>query len=348
MRACVIHRAKDLRVEDLPDPAPLQPDEVLVQLGAGGICGSDLHYFHDGGAGDFRLREPLVLGHEVAGKVIATGDRVTALEIGQRVAVNPNRPCFQCRECRAGRPHLCRNVRFFGSAARFPHVQGAFVERFVASEAQCQPIPDHLSYPAAACAEPLAVALHAVTRAGPLLGSRVLVTGSGPIGVLVAAACRLAGAAEVIVTDLFDEALAVALAMGATATVNVSETVSDRIQTSQLADEFQAVFEASGSPAALQFGIQAARPQATVVQVGMLPPGNVAAPLNRVLAKELAVVGTFRFYQEFGWAVTALAAGRIDVKPLLSAQLPLGRAPEAFALASDRHRAMKVSLVPDP
>jgi L-idonate 5-dehydrogenase len=348
MRACVIHRAKDLRIEDLPDPAMLQPDEVLVQLGAGGICGSDLHYFHDGGAGDFRLREPLVLGHEAAGQVIATGSGTTGIEAGQRVAVNPTRPCFSCRECRAGRSHLCQNGRFYGSAARFPHVQGAFVERFVASEAQCYPIPDHLSYPAAACAEPLAVALHAVTRAGSMLGSRVLVTGSGPIGVLVTAACRLAGAAEVVVTDLFDEALAVASAMGATETINVSETGSGRIRTSQLADEFHAVFEASGSPAALQFGIQAARPQAKVVQVGMLPPGNVAAPLNRVLAKELAVVGTFRFHEEFGWAVSALASGRIDVNPLLSAQFPLGRAPEAFALASDRRRAMKVSLVPDP
>jgi L-idonate 5-dehydrogenase len=176
----------------------------------------------------------------------------------------------------------------------------------------------------------------------------VLVTGSGPIGVLVTAACRLAGAADVVVTDLCDEALAIALAMGATETINVSETGSGKIRTSQLADEFHAVFEASGSPAALQLGIHAARPQAKVVQVGMLPPGNVAAPLNRISAKELAVVGTFRFSEEFGWVVAALAGGRIDVNPLLSAQFPLGRAPEAFALASDRHRAMKVSLVPGP
>ena len=218
MTACVIHGAKELKIENRPEPRP-QEGEVLVRFGAGGICGSDLHYYHEGRVGDFAVQEPMVLGHEVAGEVVELGPNVTTIQAGQRVAVNPTKACRQCNYCLSGRSNLCRNVRFFGSAARFPHVQGAFAEFFTASQLQCVPIPESLSYRVAACAEPFAVTLHAVARGGNLLGRRVLVTGSGPIGVLVVAAARLAGAAQIVVTDLFDEPLAIAERMGASRVV---------------------------------------------------------------------------------------------------------------------------------
>ena len=170
----MIHAAHDLRLEDVPEPM-YAADEVLVQLGAGGICGSDLHYFHHGGVGDFRLRQPMTLGHEVAGEIVAVGAEVTRVRVGDRVAVNPSRPCLECEQCLAGHSNLCPNMRFFGSAARFPHVQGAFAERFTARQDQCELIPAGLPYAVAACAEPLAVTLHAVAQAGPLLGQRVLI-----------------------------------------------------------------------------------------------------------------------------------------------------------------------------
>jgi L-idonate 5-dehydrogenase len=192
-----------------------------VRFGAGGICGSDLHYYHEGGILDFKIREPLVLGHEVAGEVVEIGPGVTKASVGQRVAVNPLRACLGCVYCLSGHSNLCRNRRFFGSAARFPHVQGMFAELFTASEEQCVAIPKSVPFRVAACAEPLGVTLHAVARAGAMLGRKVLVTGSGPIGVLVAASARLAGAAEIVVTDLYDEALAIASRMGATDVVNV-------------------------------------------------------------------------------------------------------------------------------
>ena len=160
MIACVIHGAEELKIENRPEPRP-QDGEVLVRFGAGGICGSDLHYYHEGGILDFKIREPLVLGHEVAGEVVEMGTGVTKVSVGQRVAVNPLRACLRCDYCLSGHSNLCRNRRFCGSAARFPHVQGMFAELFIASEEQCVAIPESIPFRVAACAEPLGVTLHA-------------------------------------------------------------------------------------------------------------------------------------------------------------------------------------------
>ena len=344
MTACVIHGAKELKIENRPEPRP-QEGEVLVRFGAGGICGSDLHYYHEGRVGDFTVREPMVLGHEVAGEVVELGPNVTSIQAGQRVAVNPTKACRQCKYCLSGRSNLCRNVRFFGSAARFPHVQGAFAEFFTASQLQCVPIPESLSYRVAACAEPFAVTLHAVARGGNLLGRRVLVTGSGPIGVLVVAAARLAGAAQIVVTDLFDEPLAIAERMGASRVVNVKAAGSELEAFTRDGGWFDVAIEVSGNARALENCIDATRPGGRIVQVGLLPAGNSGTPVNKVTVKELEVVGTFRFHEEFQWAVDALVAGRIDVGPILSGEFSFSEAASAFELASDRQKAMKVSLV---
>ncbi|ULH14229.1 L-idonate 5-dehydrogenase (plasmid) [Deinococcus sp. KNUC1210] len=338
MKALRIHAAHDLRLQDLPEPE-FAPDEALIRLGAGGICGSDLHYYAHGGVGDFRLREAMTLGHEVAGDVVAVGAEVTHVRVGDRVAVNPSRPCLHCEQCLSGHSNLCPNMRFFGSAARFPHVQGAFAELFTARQDQCVVVSSTMSYAVAACAEPLAVTLHAVSQAGPLLGGRVLIVGAGPIGVLLATSARLAGATQITVTDLQSAPLRVAEQMGATETVNVREQAP--------AGLFDVAFEASGSPAGLASALGALRPGGRLVQVGMLPSGPTSAPLNPLISREITVVGSFRFHREFGWAAELLGSGRVDVTPILSASFPLSRAQEAFELAADRERAVKVSLLPD-
>jgi L-idonate 5-dehydrogenase len=345
MIACVIHGAKNLQIEKRSEPQPVA-GEVLVRFGAGGICGSDLHYYHEGRVGNFELREPLVLGHEVAGEIVEIGEGVTKVQPGQRVTVNPTRPCHYCRYCLSGRSNLCKNVRFYGSAARFPHVQGGFADLFVASEDQCVPIPDWLSYPAAACAEPLAVTLHAVARAGTLLGRRVLITGAGPIGILTVAAVRLAGAAEIVITDLFDEPLAVAERMGASRVVNVKTAAAELETFMQDGGYFDAAIEVSGNIRGLENCIDATRPGGRIVQVGILPAGNAGAPVNKLLTKEIELHGTFRFHEEFQWAVQALISGRVKVDPILSAQFAFSDAIEAFEMASDRCKAVKVSLIP--
>jgi L-idonate 5-dehydrogenase len=339
-RAAVIHAPHDLRIEtrDVPE---VGAEEVRVRVRAGGICGSDLHYFHQGGFGTIRIREPMVLGHEVAGVVEAVGALVSHVRPGDRVAVNPSLPCGRCRYCLAGAANHCLDMRFYGSAMRFPHVQGGFREVLVCHASQA--VPADMPPERAAFAEPLAVCLHAARQAGPLLGARVLVTGAGPIGALCLLAVRHAGAREVVATDLLDEPLATVRRLGADVALNL------RAQPDALAPyavgkgTFDAVFECSGSGAALAGAIAVARPGATIVQVG-IGGAETPVPLTSVVAKEITLRGSFRFHEEFALAVDLLARGAIDVAPLLTATLPLAEANEAFALASDRARAMKVQL----
>lgn len=339
-RAAVIHAPHDLRIEAQPVP-PMGAQEVRVRVRAGGICGSDLHYFHDGGFGTVRIRAPMVLGHEVAGVVEAVGQAVRHVRPGDKVAVNPSLPCGHCRFCLAGMANHCLDMRFYGSAMRFPHVHGAFREVLVCHASQA--VKADMPADRAAFAEPLAVALHAARQAGPLLGARVLVTGAGPIGALCVLAARHAGAREVVATDLADAPLAVVRRLGADAALNLRAQPDALAPYADAKGAFDAVFECSGSGAALAGAVPVARPGAVIVQVG-IGGAETPVPLNAVVAKEITVRGSFRFDEEFQLAVDALARGAIDVAPLLTATLPLAQANEAFALASDRSRAMKVQL----
>ncbi len=341
MRAIVIHAPRDLRVENLPLDE-IGPGDVRVRIEAGGICGSDLHYYHHGGFGAVRIKEPMVLGHEVSGIVDAVGAEVSRVAAGQRVSVSPSRPCGACRYCQEGRQNHCLDMRFYGSAMRFPHVQGAFRQVLVASEAQCHPVPGELTAGEAAMAEPLAVCLHAARRARPLLGRRVLVTGSGPIGALSIIAARRAGAAEIVATDVAEAPLAAARTVGADRTINIASEPDALVPYGADKGFFDVLIEASGNAQALIGALAALRPGAVIVQLGL--GGDVTLPINTIVAKEIELRGTFRFHEEFGLAVELMAKRLVDVRPLLTATLPFEQAVEAFDLASDRTRAMKVQL----
>lgn len=346
MRACVLHGARDLRLEERP-MVPLGPAQVRVCFGAGGICGSDLHYYFEGRVGDFAVREPLILGHEVGGEVVEVGPAVARVRVGDRVAVNPSRPCWQCRACQEGRTNLCARMSFYGSAAVFPHVQGAFQEQLVCDEAQCHVVPPSTPYAVAAMAEPLAVCLHAARRAGPLLGRCVLITGCGPIGALTCLAVRAAGAAHVTVTDIVDPPLRVAEAIGADETIDAARAPERLAAYERDRGWFDVAIEASGSPQALITCLECTRPGGRIVQLGMLPTGDLALPLTRITPKEIELIGTFRFHEEFAMAVDALASGRLDVGPILSGTFSVEECDAAFAAAADRQRHMKVQLVFD-
>ena len=336
--ACVLHGARDLRVEPLA-PRELGPGQVLLRLGAGGICGSDLHYWREGRIGSFTLREPLVPGHEASGIVEGVGDGVTRVKPGDKVAVNPSHPCGRCDYCRAGRGNLCRSMFFLGSASVFPHAQGLFRERFVMGEAQLTAVtePD-VSLGEIACAEPLSIGLHAVNRAGPVLGETVFVAGAGTIGCMCVIAARLAGAAGVIATDLQDRSLAMAKAVGADRT--------QRADAAPLVDLADVAIEAAGHPSALEACLKAVKRGGRIIQVGTLP-AELPFPANSLMVRELDWRGAFRAHLEFDWAVQAIRTRRVDVRPLISAQLPLSRSQEAFELAFDRTRSTKVQLIPD-
>jgi len=339
--AAVLHAKGDLRVEAVPLGEP-GPGEVLVEVGAGGICGSDLHYFLDGGFGAIRLREKMILGHEVAGTVAALGAEVTGLKPGDRVALNPSSPCGACFYCARGDAQHCLDMRFWGSAMRLPHVQGGFRRRMVLAARQCVPVGDTVSMGEAAMAEPLAVALHAVAQAGDIAGKRVLITGFGPIGGVVLLAARHAGAGAITVTEVVDEPLAFARQLGAAAALNVAADRDAMAAEEQEKGRFDLAFECSGNPRALAQAIACVRPRGTIVQVGI--GGAFDVPMNVVVAKELRLAGSFRFHPEFEQAARLIATRAIDVRPLISATRPLAEAEAAFRLAADRRAAMKVQL----
>jgi L-idonate 5-dehydrogenase len=337
----VIHGAHDLRLTEREAEEP-GPGQVVVRVGMGGICGSDLHYFHEGGFGSVRVREPMVLGHEVAGTVAAVASDVSGVAVGDRVAINPSRPCRQCTYCLEGLPNQCLDMRFYGSAMRMPHVQGAFRNLLVCDASQCVPVAAGVPIEQAALAEPFSVGLHAVARAGSLLGKRVLVSGCGPIGALVVAAARVHGAAEVVATDVVDESLEVARALGANGTINVASDTDWVARYAANKGTFDVMFECSGNERALRAGLEVMRPRGVIVQLGL--GGDVSLPQNVVVAKELEIRGSFRFHHEFAHAVRLINEGRVDLAPVITTAFPMAQAGDAFALASDRRRAMKVLI----
>ncbi|MFK0386486.1 L-idonate 5-dehydrogenase [Agrobacterium sp. NPDC090273] len=341
MKAVVIHAAKDLRVEE-KEVESLGPGQVEVAIEAGGICGSDLHYYNHGGFGTVRVREPMILGHEVAGTIKALGAGVSGLAVGDRVAVSPSRPCNSCEYCLAGQQNHCLNMRFYGSAMPMPHIQGAFRQRLVAEAWQCHKVAQGVSINEAAMAEPFAVTLHAVNRAGALLGKRVLVTGCGPIGALAIIAARAHGAREVVATDVMDAVLEKALEIGADRVINVATNPEALAAYSANKGYFDVQFEASGNERAVRSGLEVLRPRSTVVQLGL--GGDVSIPQNMVVAKEIEMKGTFRFHEEFGLAVDLINQGRVDLSPLLTSVYPIDNAVTAFEAAGDRSKSMKVQL----
>lgn len=341
MRAIVIHAAKDLRVEERPVEQP-GAGQVRLRLATGGVCGSDLHYYQHGGFGTVRLKEPMILGHEVSAFVDALGSGVVGLSPGQLVAVSPSRPCGACKFCLEGLPNQCLNMRFYGSAMPFPHIQGAFRESLVADASQCVDATG-LTAGEAAMAEPLAVTLHATKRAGDMLGKRVLVTGCGPIGVLSILAARRAGAAEIVATDLSDFTLALARKVGADRVINTGTDPEALAAFGADKGYFDVLYECTGVAVALAGGIAALRPRGVILQLGL--GGDMTLPMMAITAKELDLRGSFRFHSEFAVGVGLMQKGLIDVKPLITHTVALDQAESAFKLASDRTQAMKAQIV---
>jgi len=340
MKAIVIHEPKDLRIEErsLIEPGAGQ---VLLKLAVGGICGSDLHYYNHGGFGTVRLREPMVLGHEVAAFVKATGAGVRDLHKGQLVAVSPSRPCHYCRFCSQGLYNQCLNMRFYGSAMSFPHIQGAFQEKLIVDAMQCVPA-DGLTPGEAAMAEPLAVTLHATRRIGDMLGKRVLVTGCGPIGILSIIVARRAGAAEIVATDLSDFTLELAKHAGADSVINTARFPEKLEPYGKDKGSFDVLYECSGAASALVSGITALQPRGKVVQLGLC--GEMPVPMMMITAKELEIYGSFRFHEEFATGIDLMQKKLVNVMPLITHRFPMMQAVQAFETASDRSRAMKVHL----
>jgi len=339
MQSYVLHGSKDLRLEERPEPKPGSRD-VLIDVKRVGICGSDVHYYLDYRIGDFVPQRPLVLGHEFSGDVADVGAEVESLAVGDRVTAEPSIECRRCRYCRAGRYNLCENLRFIGTAAAIPHIDGAFGEQLVVPESHCHKLDERLSYGAGALVEPLAVGAHGVMRAGPLAGSRVLITGGGTIGQMVLAMARVVGATDITMADIDPHARDFSLDHGAGAAFDPRDEAAAARHTGP---GFDAVFEASGSPAALSFAYRSAARGGRIVQIGT-QPGELTLPANLVMSKELAVIGSLRYAHVYPLVLDLMASGRIEVGELISAVYPYAEMQKAMDRAVAKQGIVKVQV----
>ncbi|SDQ74696.1 L-idonate 5-dehydrogenase [Pseudovibrio sp. Tun.PSC04-5.I4] len=340
----VLHGAKDIRLEERAF-ADLEALDVRVEFKVGGICGTDMHYYNDGQNAGFEMQSPVCLGHEMVGVVAEIGTKVTRVAVGDHVAVNPIMPCGSCPACKEGRPNICHNKRFPGSATVIPHVDGFFQQFPVVSEENCWKLPKDLPLELAAFAEPLSCALHAVVRAGSVVGKNVLITGAGPIGLLVAACAVVAGAANVIVTDLADGTLEVAKKLGVTETINVLKNPERLEELKANTGFFDVAFEASGAFPALETCYTLTRRGGTVMLVSVLPNKPNELKLNQFMLKEQSLLGSSQFTDEFEKSIALLAGNKIDVRPMLTHQFSFAEADKAFNIAKDRNQSVKVQFV---
>ncbi|RKF19778.1 L-idonate 5-dehydrogenase [Alginatibacterium sediminis] len=343
-RALVLDRAQHTEIQ-MMTPRTLSEGEVRIKLGAAGICGTDLHYYAAYANSGFEIQSPLTLGHEASGTVSELGPNVVGFEIGDKVAINPVVACGHCLPCRRGQANLCENKRFPGSATTIPHIHGFFREYFEYPASACIKVDPKTSLEELAFVEPLSCSMHAIERAGNLLGRKVLVSGAGPIGVLAAACAKAAGAASVTCTDLSDDTLAIAAQMGADECINVANHPEQLQRYFEGNGQFDVVVEASGALPALDNALSAVRRGGTIVLLSNLPAGKVEIRANMIMLKELNFLGTMQFGLEFEKALSLILNRQVDVRPMLSAQFDLADAQQAFELAKDRQRSMKVQLV---
>jgi threonine dehydrogenase-like Zn-dependent dehydrogenase len=334
----MVHGEGDLRVEAV-ERLPPTADEAVVRIAYGGICGSDLHYWMHGAAGESILREPLLLGHEVVGTVVEQAADGTGPGAGADVAVHPlTEGRGDGSRYPASRPNLSPGSTYLGSAAHLPHRQGAFARLVNLPARMLRPLPAGLSLRDAALAEPAAVAWHAVNRAGGVEGRRVLVIGCGPIGALIVAVLRRAGAAEIIATDLYEHPREIATQLGATRTIDARD--ADAIA----AVDADIVFESSGSRPGLASAVRGATRGGRVVMVGLQPTGEQPALLSLVITRELELVGSLRFNGEIDDVLAALADGSLRVDPIVTHEYAVEDTLEAFETARDASRSGKVLL----
>jgi L-iditol 2-dehydrogenase len=319
MRASVLLRQGVVEMQERPVPTP-QPGDVLVRVRAVGVCGSDVHYYEHGRIGDFVVEQPLVLGHEASGVIAGVGAGVDPSRIGQRVSIEPQRPCRRCRMCKTGHLNLCPDMQFYAT----PPVDGAFADYVTAPADFTFPIPDTLSDNAGALMEPFSVGMWAVGKARPEAGSRVLISGAGPIGALTSLAARSAGASEVIVSDPVPFRREQILGFGATDTVDPSADGFD--PASLQADAF---IECSGATPALLAGLQALRPFGTAVMVG-LGAETMPIPVQEVMNKEITLTGIFRYVDTWPSVIAAAQRPDVDLDMLVTSEYALEDAEAAL------------------
>ena len=331
-RAAVMTGLGSIDVREVPEPVP-GPREAVVRVEAVGVCGSDAAYFTIGRIGDYVVDGPIVLGHEASGQVAQVGSEVTNVKVGDRVAIEPGTPCRDCRECMAGRYHLCPDLVFLAT----PPYDGALQELMAIDARNLFPLPDSMSYEEGALLEPLSVGIWGCNRARLAAGDDVLVTGAGPVGLLAAATARALGAGGVTITDVSDFRLGTAAALG----FQTEKADADPAP----GETFDVLLECSGAPGALSAGLMRLRPNGRAAMIGM-PKQDVQLPLARLNPAELTISLVNRYAHTWPIAIRLVASGRVDVKPLVTHHFPLSQTAEALTLAKTVPDSIKAVIHP--
>ena len=333
MRASVLHGVEQVVVEHRPVPTPAA-DEVLVHIQAVGLCGSDVHYYRHGRIGTFVVEQPMILGHESAGVIVAVGSAVDPTRVGQRVSVEPQRSCRVCEFCKRGEYNLCREIEFYAT----PPIDGSFAEYAVIQADFAHPIPDSMSIEAAALLEPLSVGIATARKAGFGPGTSVLIAGCGPIGLICAQVARAYGVGEIAMTDLVAERRERALTMGATQVIDPSaESLPDA--------HYDAFVDATGALPAVRSGIMATAPGGTAVLVGM-GDDDMSLPVGAITSREISVTGIFRYNNTWPTAIALVQQGLVDLDALVTARYGLDDV--VGAIESDtRPDSLKSIIIPD-
>jgi L-iditol 2-dehydrogenase len=330
MRASRLHGIRDMRIEELPRPTP-GPGEVLLKVASVGVCGSDVHYYLHGRIGSQVVTSPITMGHEFSAWVAGLGEGVAGLELGQLVAVDPGISCGACEPCLQGHPNLCPHVRFCGT----PPIDGVFAEYTVMPAENCFPLPPGMDPVQGALLEPLGIAIHAVDLAHLRPGGTVAVLGAGPIGLLIAAVARAAGASEVYMTEPAADRRQFALGYVADAALDPEQVDVVAGILGLTGDRgVDVAFEAAGAPDTPQQAAAVTRIGGKVVVAGIPADGLMTVQADTVRRKGLTLKLVRRMKHTYPRTIRMVQTGLVDVKPLATHQLPLERVAEAMEMVA--------------
>jgi L-iditol 2-dehydrogenase len=340
MKAAVLHGVRDLRVEDVPVPA-VGPDDALVRVRACGICASDVHYYVHGRIGKYIVETPMIVGHELAGDVVAVGSRVEKLAVGSRVAVEPGVTCGRCAMCKSGRYNLCPEVVFYAT----PPVDGGMSEYAVIRADFAHRLPDSASYEQGALCEPISVGIHCCDLTSVRPADTVVIMGAGPIGLTAAVAARQRGAGQVIVSDIFPKRLEIARKLGAIPVDVRSESIGRVIEERTDGRGADKLFDTSGVRSVIEGAPDLMRKGGAIAVVGLPADDSVTYHMLEVVDKELSIHGVFRYANTYASAVALVASRQYPVEAIITSRVPLDDAITGFEQAlTEKDNTIKVMI----
>ncbi|MBD3243246.1 MAG: alcohol dehydrogenase catalytic domain-containing protein [Chitinivibrionales bacterium] len=331
MKAIVLTGIRQMELRDVPDPALVNPTDVLIRMGAVGVCGSDVHYYNTGRIGSQVVRYPFAVGHEGAGVVELVGPDVTRVQPGDRIAIEPAMSCWECDQCTAGRQHTCRKLRFLGCPGQ---AEGCLSEYIVMPQECCYPIPDTMTLEQAALSEPLSIGVYSVKQSISMRGARIAILGAGPIGLSVLLAARSAGVGKAYVTDRIDDRLTVARALGAdwTANPDSSDIVEGLTREEPLL--LDAVFECCGEQDAADQALHLLAPGGKLMYVGIPTVDRISFEMDLMRRREVCVQNVRRQVECVQPALDMIVSGAVDVSPLVTHRFAFERTQDAFEIVA--------------